>query len=104
MQDTVKEIVWELLINKILVALPFLNIPIIRTVFKWIFRKFFDLVYDELMLFGAFIRIELKVNEQKEKYEQATIELKQAIDTKTGVESAKDNYKKHLANLISFKL
>jgi len=104
-EKVIRDIVLKLLIQKIIQAVPWLGLSVINPVFVFFFSKIFDLIYDEMVVIGTFIKIEVKTQIEVDKYNKATIELKKAIDSqdKEQINHAKDNYKKYLSDLISYR-
>lgn len=91
-------------ISKIIIAVPFLGLPVINQIFTAVFYKVAKMAYDEIEELAVIFKIEFKVEGQKEEYEQATENLRNVLKfpdkTAEEIKRAKDEYKKKLRDLI----
>jgi len=90
--------------NAIVAAVPFLALPVIKFVFKFIFGKVSSFIYGELSKRLAVLVINAKVEAERKAYERAEGELK-AMLAKDAVDPEEekrvtDEFKKRLADLI----
>ena len=83
-------------------AMPYLNIPIVRQLVEFLIKKVYDIVYTELDLHGNYIAIDFKTEIQKRRYDKAVRILDKAIEENQNIEKAKDEYKKAFRNIINF--
>lgn len=85
-------------------AVPFLALPVIKWVFKFVFGKITNLIYGELSKRLAVMVINAKVQAELKAYERAESELKAMLSKEqTTPEEEKrvtDEFKKRLSDLI----
>lgn len=90
-----------------MVAVPALAWPVVKQLFKFVVSKLGKFLYGELEKRIAVLVINVKVQSEKRSYEKATAELRAALENKDTVIEEKERlleeYKKRLADLISFK-
>jgi hypothetical protein len=69
--------------NAILAAVPFLALPVIKFLFKFIFGKVSSFIYGELSKRLAVLVINAKVEAERKAYERAEVELKAMLAKNT---------------------
>lgn len=103
MKEIIYKMVLEAVIKKIIASAPFLSTPIINPIFLFIIRKIFDRVYSEMSLHGAFIMIDLKTEAEKNRYQKAVENLKNAMQKQGSADEEKEKFKETLRDLIRFR-
>jgi hypothetical protein len=103
----VKEVVFQkvlqLVIARLIVALPFLALPIINPVFVWIATDLLGRFFDELAVVVEMQVIYFENDAKRIEYVKAVDEIKLAILKGTLDENTREYYRKKLSDLISFK-
>lgn len=95
------DVVLKAALNSISAAIPFLKLPVINTVFKFIVTKIVGVIYDEISRYVTFTLIDIKTKEQLNRYNQAVIELKTASPEE--IENAKIKFRSTLSDLIGIR-
>lgn len=107
MNGIIKKLIFEVVVrevlNKILLAAPFLALPIINPLFTWGFTWVAGKIYDEMALVVSFQLIALKTDEQVRKYEAVVREIQAAQDKEDLDEKVREEYRKRLADLIRIR-
>lgn len=102
MSEIIKSLVWDVVlraaIESLLVAVPFLNLPVVRQLVTYFLTKFGDFVYSQLDRYVAFTVIDLQTEHQRQEYEAAVKRL--AASTPEQLDLAKEQFKKTLHELI----
>lgn len=97
------EVVIKAVIEKIITAIPFFGLPIINPIFVFIVTQIAEKLYDQIVLVGGNIIIDLREDAKQREYEEATnilrFKLKENQDAEA-IEKAKAEYKKKLGDLI----
>lgn len=91
------------MISKIIIAVPFLGWPVINQIFTKLVYKLASMFIKEVETLAIFMKIDFKVNGQRERYEEATDQLREVLktpNTNEDVQRAKDEYKNKLRDLI----
>lgn len=108
--DMAKKIIFDLVVKKaiakVILAVPFLGLPVVNPVFVYVAQKLFTALYNEIEFEGELLMIGIKTDFQDKKYKEATTALGQAIKqgkTDEELQKAHDEFKKRLHDLISLK-
>lgn len=105
-EKLIYELVVKKAITKAITLMPFFGLPIVNPFFVAIAEKLYSILYAELKEEGQLLMIAIKTEFQEKKYSEAVNELKTVIDKGASdeeVKVAKDEFKKRLHDLISFK-
>lgn len=105
-QDLVYEVLKKAAISKMLVAFPFLNIPVIKQIFTFFTDKLLDKFYETLKEKQAFFIIDFKTQRELNEYNDALNELETTLGTTNDegkINEARENFEKRLGDLISFR-
>lgn len=100
--DTVLNIV----IQRIVAAVPFLGLPIIGPIFVLLATKFGSMIVSELATHADFIVIDGKTDAEVRKYNDAVKELSAALEGETDAKSIADaekDFKDRMRELISMR-
>lgn len=104
MNDIVKKLIFEVVVRevlkKILLAAPFLSLPIVNPLFIWGFNWVAGKIYDEMALVAAFTLVALKTDDQVRKYDAVVKEVIAAQEEEDLDEKSLEEYRKRLADLI----
>lgn len=104
-KSIVIDVVMKAVLARIVMAIPFLGMPIIGPIFGFLLGKVFTLVAEELTKMVENKVIDIKVGGQKDKYDEAVNNLKVVVEspdkTPEQIEAAKNEFKKRLQDLIS---
>lgn len=106
MSDIIKSLVWDVVlgaaIDALFVAVPFLNLPVLRQLIRYMLTTFGDYVYKQLDRYVAFTVIDFQTEHQRAEYEKAVAALSTANSggTPEELERAKEEFKKSLSALI----
>lgn len=90
-------------IDKILVAVPWLGWPVIKQVFLFVLHKLVSLLYAEIEQGVALALIDQRVTAEKDAYIKAVEALKKELSKAAEgeeVEKAKEEYRRRLRDLI----
>jgi len=107
-QAALKKLVFEVIVNlalkQLFLALPFLAIPGLSQIVTFLLSKVAWLIYDQLEQSAEFVLIDFKTNKEKEQYQKAVDELKKALEGQNAeqTDQAKAEFKKRLHDLIKF--
>lgn len=103
-----REVILKIVIDKIVAKIPFLAFPIINPIFGWIVGWIGGQILDEMQNAIELKLIDMKVDGQKDDYNEAVEKLKVIVDkpdkTPEELEAAKNELKKRLHDLVSLKL
>ena len=105
MSSEVKKIIWGILkeaaLRQILRAVPFLGLPIIHSIFAWIFNLLTEKIFVEVDRYITFFEIDLKTAEEKKLYQEALEKFKNAPEEDR--ENERKKLEESLANLIRLR-
>lgn len=90
-------------VDKLLLAVPWLGWPVIKQVFLFVLNKIVSLLYAEIEQGVALALIDQRVTAEKDAYIRAVEALKQELTKPNGeaeVEKAKEEYRRRLRDLI----
>lgn len=84
------------------VQVPFLGWPIIKQIFSLLVGKIGDFIYEYLATIVTFSIIDLKIQAEKNAYDEAVTDLKKAHEggNPDEVQKAKEEFKKRFRSLI----
>lgn len=88
-------------LNKVFSLLPFLNIPVLKQVISFLITKLFEKIYEEIKIYGGIFIVNIEVNGQVKKYDEAVQALKNSKPEDR--ENALQKHRDALRNLITFK-
>lgn len=91
----------QFLIEKAVIKLPILALPVINPIFSWIFTKVAIFFYDQLETFVSFKIIDINVYRSLVAYNGSWQAIKNETD-KTKIPQLRLEYNEKLKNLISF--
>jgi hypothetical protein len=92
----------ELALQAVYSRVPLLALPVIKEVFSWVIKKFSSYVYEELRTMMVFAIISNQIENKKEQYDEAVVELKKAQQSgdQAEHEKAKQKFKDDLRKLV----
>lgn len=104
-EKQVKSLVFDVVLtaalNAMSAAIPFLRLPVIKTIFNFVATKIANAIYEQLAMYVKFTLIDIKTAEQKNEYDKAVDALRLAKPE--DVNLAKEEFKKTLSNLIGIR-
>lgn len=100
--DYAKSAIMKALVTK----LPFLGWAWLNPIVGFFLGKLMDIVYEHVYRAVSFAIIDIKVNAQKEAYDQAVVQLQEVLAkeqaTEKEIEDAKKEFKEKFRDLIKF--
>ena len=108
-RDLIFSAVLKAIMGRLVVAIPFLGLPIIGPLASLVIGKILSIAFDELQLIVEFKLIAADVAGQKEDYDKAVSDLKVVLDKPkelqdaAEIEKAKEALKAKLRELVNFK-
>jgi hypothetical protein len=99
------DVALKAVITRIVAAVPFLGFPVINPVFVYIITKLAGVIYEEISRVVAFSIIDHTVDQERQKYDDAVNQLKDAVKTgdQNDIEKAKAEFKERLKNLVRIR-
>lgn len=105
------DVALKAVLEKIVIAVPFLGYPVIRPVFALIVNKLFELLYEELSTFVQFEVIDFQNAEKNKEYQNAVQDLKDKLtipaahwptekERQDAIDQSKAKFKETLRNLV----
>lgn len=104
----VKKLIFEVILSNVMKRLvaqfAFLGWWWVNPIVSFILGKIAARIYEELSKSVAFMLIDVQIGAQKDAYDEATVELKKAIDKgeQDAIDKAKEEYKARLRALIKY--
>lgn len=108
-QKLIMEVVMNVVRTKLVAALPFLGWPIIGPIFGMVLSKVMGIVAEQIGLMIEFQIINVQVNRDRKKYDEAVEKLKVELEKPEGerdeaaIQKAKEDFKARLRDLVTIK-
>ena len=96
-------VVLEAVISKVIALVPILGWPVIGWFFQAGIRYISGKLWDEMALFGSFLKVDFEERKKQEEYEASKEYLRLTIENETDIErleDAKGEFRETLRNLI----
>lgn len=102
--DVLFGVVLKAVVDKIIVAVPFLAWPVINPVFMFILTQFVTLFYNEMEKVVNFSIIDIQIGIQKQEYDNAVNQIQGVLAkpqaTPEEIEKAKNDFKNSLSTIV----
>lgn len=96
--DIVELLVFDVLldrvVSRILTAVPFFGLPVIKQITLFAISKLLRVFYDEAKLYQTFLKIDAKVDKEVKEVVEATEVLKENEDDPDAQENFKEKFRK----------
>lgn len=103
MEQALFDIILKAVMARVVTALPFLALPFLNPLVKYVVEKLLKVIYEEATFHVAFFTIKQQVEQEQKQYEEAVLKLKQAMakQDEKEIQHAAQLLKEKLAQLIN---